>query len=179
MCVECQAHVPSDLALLCGCPFPAWKVRHTENSPPSPAPHPAGQPHLTLTNHARALRTQARKTAGPKIAPAPEPLHHHFTRQDSTLQRQQDAGTSTRLHIQIAPSRSRRSRIYRISHDRRLCMTTTPRPPRPRSRTRTWPPSSRNIDADDSLPLTEPQVVPHQAEACQGAEAEPPCASMD
>ena len=25
----------------------------------------------------------------------------------------------------------------------------------------------------------EPQVVPHQAEACQGAEAEPPCAPMD
>jgi hypothetical protein len=26
---------------------------------------------------------------------------------------------------------------------------------------------------------TEPQVFPNQAEACQGAEAEPPCASVD
>ncbi|KAF5725185.1 hypothetical protein FMUND_80 [Fusarium mundagurra] len=26
---------------------------------------------------------------------------------------------------------------------------------------------------------TEPQVFPNQAEACQGPEAEPPCASMD
>jgi hypothetical protein len=33
-------------------------------------------------------------------------------------------------------------------------------------------------DANSTI-SPEPQVVPHQAEACQGAEAEPPCASMD